>query len=121
MLDGIATRRHVHVDLPVVDLDREAAQLVGPLVERAAAAEVEARVVPVAGEDPVRDRPAVEREAHVRAAIVDGVHLAAFVQQADRVAFDADDEPALLLEVLQRRRPHALRCFNNRHSDRLHQ
>ena len=34
---------------------REAAQVVGELVERAAGGEVEARVVPVAGEDPVAD------------------------------------------------------------------
>ncbi len=36
------------------ELDREAAQVVGQLVERAAGAEVEAGVVPVAGEDAVR-------------------------------------------------------------------
>ena len=64
--------------------------------------EVEAGVVPVAGEDAVADRAAVEREAHVRAAVVDGVHLAALEQQADGVPLDPDDQPALRLELVER-------------------
>src|SRR5207244_2894966 len=77
----------------VPQLDGEAAELVGPLVERAAAAEVEARVVPVAGEDAVLHRPAVEREAHVRAAVVDRVHGAAVGEEDERVTAEVDDEP----------------------------
>ena len=115
MLDRVAPRRDVHVDLAVLDLDREAAQLVGPLVEGAAAAEVEARVMPVAGEDPVRDRAAVEREAHVRAAVVDGVHLAALEQQAHGVSLDADHHPALRLELLERGGSLTLRGLHDCH------
>ena len=115
VLDRVAPRRHVDVDLAVLDLDREAAQLVGPLVEGAAGAEVEARVVPVAGEDAVGQRAAVEREAHVRAAVVDRVHLALVGEQADRVALDADDEPALGLELLERGGSLALRGLHDSH------
>ena len=88
-----------------VDVNGEAAQLVRPLVERAAGAEVEARVVPVAGEDPVVDRPAVQREAHVRAAVVDGVDRVSLGEQADRVAIEAHDEPPLRAKLVERRRP----------------
>ena len=121
VLDRIAPRRQVHVHVIALDLDGEAAQLVGELVERAARAEVEARVVPVAREDPVADRPAVQREAHVRAAVVDRVDLVALGQQADRVAVQADDQPALRAELLERGCTLALRCLQNRHADRLHQ
>jgi hypothetical protein len=44
----------------------------------------------------------VERETHVRAAVVDGVHLAALQKQADGVPLDADDHPALRLELRER-------------------
>ena len=59
------------------------AHLVRPLVERAAGREVEASVVPVAGEDPVADRAAMEREAHVRAAVVDRVHVVTVGEEAE--------------------------------------
>ena len=113
--ERVLRRRDVHVDVVALDLDREAAQVVGPLVERAAGAEVEARVVPVAREDPVADRPAVQGEAHVRAAVVDRVHLALVGEQADRVALDADDEPALGLELLERGGSPALRGLHDSH------
>ena len=76
--------------------------VVGELVERAAGAEVEARVVPVAGEDAVRDRAAVEREAHVRAAVVDGVHGVPVGEEAERVAVDVDDEAAGFAQLGER-------------------
>ena len=54
--DRIVARAQVDEDVVAVQRDREAAQLVGELVERAAGRQVEARVVPVAREDPVADR-----------------------------------------------------------------
>jgi hypothetical protein len=48
--DGIGvTERGLHPDLPVAQLDRAHRHVVGPQVEGAAAREIEARVVPVAG------------------------------------------------------------------------
>ena len=49
------------------------ARVVGPQVERAARHEVEAGVVPVAGDEPGLDRALVEREPEVRAAVLDRV------------------------------------------------
>ena len=43
-------------------------------------------MVPVAGEDAVRDRAAMEREAHVRAAVVDGVDRVAVREEAETCA-----------------------------------
>jgi hypothetical protein len=48
--------------------------------------------MPVTGEDAVRDRPAVKREAHVRAAVVHGVDLVADSEQAHGVPGRLDDE-----------------------------
>ena len=64
-----------------------------------------ARVVPVAGEDPVLDRPAVEREPHVRAAVVAGVYSVAVEEKRERVPVEVDDQPAGGAELLQRGRP----------------
>ena len=50
-------------------------------------------MVPVAGQDPVADRAPVEREAHVRAAVVDGMDLVAVREETERVPLDVDDEP----------------------------
>src|SRR5213079_1293503 len=69
MFRSIVSRAQVDEDLVAAELHGKATQIVGPLVERPPRAEIEPRVVPVAGEDPVGDRPAVEREAHVRAAV----------------------------------------------------
>src|SRR5213593_2703403 len=44
LVDG---RRHVHVDVFVAHLDGENPHVVGPKIERSAAAEIETRVVPV--------------------------------------------------------------------------
>ena len=60
MSNGVAAGREVDEDLSVAGLRRERLQVVGPLVEGAAGGEVEARVVPVAGEDAVLERAAVD-------------------------------------------------------------
>ena len=114
--ERVLGRRQVDVDVVALDLDREAAQVVGELVERAAGAEVEARVVPVAGQDPVGDRAAVERKAHVRAAVVDRVDVAVLDEEADRVAVEVDDHPPGCAQVLQRCGPLALRGSRDCHA-----
>jgi hypothetical protein len=101
-----ATGSNVDVDVVAAELDRETAQVIRPLVERAAGAEIEAGVVPVTREDAVGDRSAVEREAHVRTTVVDRVDSVAVREEADRVALDVDDEPAGGAQVGERRRAH---------------
>src|SRR5439155_27180510 len=82
----------VHPDASVAHLDREAAQVVRPLVEGAAAAEVEPGVVPVAGQHAVTDAAAMEREAHVRAAVVHRPHRRTVPEQCHRVAVEVGND-----------------------------
>jgi hypothetical protein len=90
----IGRRAEIDEDVVALERDREAAQLVRELVEGPAGCEVEARVVPVAGEDPIADGAAMKREAHVRAAVVDRVHLLAVGEQTHDVAVEMDDLPS---------------------------
>jgi hypothetical protein len=85
--------RHVDQHHIAVDARREPSELVRPLVERPTRLQVESRVVPVAREDPVADRSACSGEAHVRAPVVDGVHVVAVGEEADDVMVVMDHEP----------------------------
>src|SRR5215211_9192836 len=77
---SVLPRRNIYPYLAVFDLDGEDACLVGELVEGATALEIEAGVVPVAGQDPVLQGAPVQGEAHVGTAIVQGVYPA-FVEE----------------------------------------
>ena len=72
------TRRavRVHEDCASLDMHSITVDVVRPRVEGRAGRDVEARVVPVAVEEAVVDVAPVQREAHVWAAVVDGVELA---------------------------------------------
>jgi len=94
MGDRIGRGRQVDEHVVAVEGDREAAQIVRELVEGAPGRQVEASVVPVAGQDPVADGAAVEREAHVRAAVVDRVHLLSLREEAEDVPVEVDDPTA---------------------------
>jgi len=63
MVDRILGRAQIDEHVVAVERDREATKLVGELVEGAAGPKVEAGVMPMAGEDPVADRAAMERKA----------------------------------------------------------
>ena len=115
MRDRVPWQAQVDVHVVALDLHGEAAQVVGPLVEGAARAEIEARVVPVAGEDPVAHRAAMQGKTHVRTPVVDGVDLAAVSEQADRVALEVDDEALGLAELLERGGPFALGALHHGH------
>jgi hypothetical protein len=80
----------VYPHLTVSDLHREDARLVGELVEGPAALQVEAGVVPVAGQDAVAYAPPVQGEPHMWAAIVHGVYPAVVEEQRQRVTCDPD-------------------------------
>jgi hypothetical protein len=58
-------------DLAVTHLGRTGRDIVGPEIEGAAARQIEARVMPMTREDAVLDAAAIERKAHVRAAVVE--------------------------------------------------
>ena len=84
---GVGTRR-ARTRRRRASVDVEAARVVGPQVERAARHEVEARVVPVAGDEPGFDGALVEREAEMRAAVLDRVRGAVVPEHDDRERAD---------------------------------
>ena len=55
----------------------------------------------MAGQDAVRDAAALEREAHVRATIVEGEDPPAIVDHEDRAMATAHNEPPLRLQLLE--------------------
>jgi hypothetical protein len=91
----------LHPDVRAAHFDRAGRHVVGPQIEGAAAGEIEARVVPVAGEDPVLDAAAFERKAHVRTAIIEREHAPAVMHHQDRAMWPAHHEPPLGLELLE--------------------
>ena len=70
--------------LVIAQLDETGWHVVGPQVERAAAGQIEPGVMPMAGQDAVLDRAAVEREAHMRAAVVEGADPPLVADHEDR-------------------------------------
>ena len=92
----------------ILDSYREYSHIVGPLVEGPAGFKVEARVMPVAGEDAVLDCSAVEWEAHVRAPVVDREQAAVRIEQNDRVTADNDRTAVTLGQLAGRDRAQPL-------------
>ena len=77
-------RCHVQINLSVAHLDGVGIHIVGEQIEGAAAHQVEARMVPVTGEDTVLNGPAMQGKTHVRTAVVDGVQFPVVVEDHDR-------------------------------------
>jgi hypothetical protein len=92
----------------VVDLDRVGAHIVGPGIQRATRAHIEARVVPVAGQQPALHRPTVEREPHVRAAVVKRVGRPVAPEDADRLTADLARQAPIPPQLVQRPDRHAI-------------
>jgi hypothetical protein len=90
----VLSRREVHPHLAVPDLHREDTRLISELVEGPAALQIEAGVVPVAGQDAVAYAPPVQGEPHVGTAIVHGVHAAIVEEERQRVTGDLDRHAA---------------------------
>ena len=89
-------------DLAALDPDLGDRHVVGPQIEGAPARQVEAGVMPVAGEDAVPDAALVQREAEMRAAVVERPHLALVMDHQQRAAAAPDHQPPARLEILER-------------------
>ena len=74
------------LDNRVIDAD-----IVSPRIEGAAARQIEACVVPVAGEDAVADAAAMQWKTHVRAAVVDSIDLVTIGDDGNAVTASRDD------------------------------
>ena len=90
-------------------LDRAGRHVVGPEIKGAAAGEIEPGMVPVTGQNAVRDAASLQREAHVRATVVEREDLSVVVHEQDRRMPTVHDEPALGLQLVQAAGPHKLR------------
>ncbi len=99
---GVGLTEHgLYPDLAVAHLDREGRRVVRPQIEGAAAFEVEAGVVPMAGEDAVLDAAPIERESHVRAPIVERKGAPPVADDEDRAMGAVHDEPALRPQLVE--------------------
>jgi hypothetical protein len=91
---GVATiKPWFDPDLSIAHLDRTGRDIVSPEIEGAAARQIEARMMPMTSEDAVLDAAAIERKAHMRAAVVDRVHLFPYDEETDRVLVDVNNQP----------------------------
>jgi SHS2 domain-containing protein len=77
------TQTGLHPDFAIAQFDREDRYVIRPKIKGAAALEIEAGVVPMTGKDAVLDAPPFEREAHVRATIVEGKDAPTVVDNKD--------------------------------------
>src|SRR5262249_1546772 len=81
--------------------DREGRYVVRPQIKGAAAFEIKAGMVPMTGQNAVLDAAPLEREAHVRATIVESEHATIVVDDKDRTMAAVEDEPPFRLELLK--------------------
>ena len=93
--------RGLHPDFAIAHLHRAHRYVVRPQIEGAAAFEIESGVMPMTGQDAVIEAAALEREAHVRAAIVESEDAPAVVNDEDRTMAAVQYEPPLRLELLK--------------------
>ena len=68
-----------HPDFVAANLDPGCGHVVGPQIEGPAAFEIEAGVVPVAGEDAVFYGPTMERKTEMRASVVQSPYPALLI------------------------------------------
>ena len=101
-------RPHPHLT-GLAHLDRAGRHVVGPEIEGAAAGEIKPGMMPVAGQNAVRDAAALQRETHVRAAVVEREDASLIVDEQDRRMPAVHDEAALGLQLVEAAGPHKLR------------
>jgi len=88
---GIIPKGDVDPDLVVTDFNREHADIVRPRVESPSSGQVEAGMMPMAGQNAVLYAAAIEWKPHVRTAVVYGVDSFSVSEEDNRVAVDVDD------------------------------
>jgi hypothetical protein len=79
--------------LAIAQFEGEDRYVVCPQIKRAAALEIKAGVMPMTGQDAIFDAAPLEREAHVRATIVEGKDAPAVVDDKDWTMRTVHNEP----------------------------
>jgi hypothetical protein len=102
MCCGISmAERGPHPNGAVPYLEGANRNVVRPQVERAAAFEIKASVVPMTGQDAVLDTAAFKRKAHVRATIVEREDAPPIIDNQNRTVAPVDDKHPLCLQVIE--------------------
>ena len=98
---GVAWRGHIHPDVAILNLHRKAAHIIGPQVERATTRQVEAGMMPVAGQDAIVDSAFVQGETHMWTAVINSVNLAIVLEKRHHIMLDQHCQAALGLQFGQ--------------------
>src|SRR5262249_26765098 len=88
-------------DFIAAQFHRKNLDIIGKLIKRPASAQIEARRVPVASKDAVTASAAVERKAHMRAAIIQSIDLPIRAPEHQRTPGNVDSFAATLIEIAQ--------------------
>jgi hypothetical protein len=102
---GVARARG-HPHLAVAHLDFGRGNVICPRIEGSAGGEVEAGVMPVAGENAVGEGTPMQRESQVRTAVVEGVDAIVVADHQDRAAIALDHHHPFRLQLVEAGDPH---------------
>jgi hypothetical protein len=91
----------LHPNFAIAHLNWADRYVVRPQVERATAFQIEARVVPMTGQDPVFNAAALERETHVGTSIIQGEDAPAVIDDQDRTMATMHNDSAFRLQVFK--------------------
>src|SRR5438874_7896070 len=99
-----------HPDLAArADLDRTSRHVVCPKVKRTATRQFEPRMMPVAGQDAVLDAATLQRETHMRTAVVERKDVPILMHEQDRAVAAVHNKPAFGFQFLKSARVHKIR------------
>src|ERR1700731_143090 len=93
--------RGLYPGLVVAHLGRANRHGVGPQIEGAASFDTEAGGVAMTSQDAVFDATALEREAHVRATVVQGEDATTVIDDKDGTMAAVHNEPPLCLQLFK--------------------
>jgi len=96
-------------DFAITHLGEAGRHVVCPQIEGAATREIEAGVVPVAGQGAILDAAAIQGKAHMRAAIVEREDTGFVVDDEYRSMRPVHDQSPLRLQLLEATRAHETR------------
>src|SRR5215831_10296984 len=94
--------REVNPALAIYRLHLVNADIIRPRIKRSTAAQIESRMMPVAGENAVLDGAPVEGKAHMRTAVIDSENAALRAEQHNHVSAEVDYLASTFSHFIQR-------------------